>query len=86
MSKYAQTAFKVMMHGNIYVDVSLLYTGIYETNVPRLYSYYVTIESLISQCEDLLKNNFIDKDMFNAYKENISKCRLASAYLEIYEN
>lgn len=74
------------MHGYIYVDTSLLYKGIYETLIPRLYLSETTIDSLITQCEDLYNKDFVSIEYFEAFKENISKCRLATAYLETYEN
>ena len=58
---------KVLMYGNIYVDVNLLYKGIYEINEPTIYRDSDTIESL---------SNTYSKYVSTTAGENIKKCKL----------
>lgn len=67
--------FKALMFGDIYVDPNLLGKGIYEANIPKLYSNIETIESLI----DSIKSNCMyisDENFVLVYVENLKQCKL----------
>ena len=68
------TKFKVLMYGNIYVDMNLLDTGIYETNRPTLYFENTTIETIISGIKEV--EMFTEIKWSDTYFENLKKCKL----------
>ena len=78
--------FKILVYGHIYVNISLLSKGIYETNIPHLYSSETTIELLIESYKNLEKNGYISSDIIKTSIENLSKCRLASVILDVFDN
>jgi len=63
-------------NGRMFVDILRLYEGIYATLKPIKLSSDTTIESILKSAEQSLADNLIDKDAFDTYKRNLSKCQL----------
>lgn len=76
--------FKVLSFGNnIFVDELLLSKGLYSTDIPRLYSTFITMESLINRAEDL-NANFPDGGLIcEEYFDNLKRCKLVEVTLTI---
>jgi hypothetical protein len=70
--------FKVLKHGQVYVNMTLLYKGIYSTDTPSLLIYNTDM--------DKLKENWIEFSKtfgqnVNIVLENIDKCELVTVKL-----
>lgn len=77
MSK--ERTFKVLMYGNIYVDMTVLTDGIYGTVYPKLHDKAFTIQTLIDQIT-VVESKF-KPDTFKQVFENLRKCTLVEVTL-----
>ena len=75
-----ETMFKVLIHNGSYVDMSLLYKGIYYTRMPSLFDAKETIESIIERgkiMKDIKGRHLIPAEYF----ENVRECKLVEVSL-----
>lgn len=71
---------KALTYENMFVNVNLLYDGIYFTNTPELYSKDTTMEELKERIKWTIK--IMDHSSFSeAYFENLLKCELTELQL-----
>lgn len=79
-----QQRFKVLMYDNIYVDISLLEKGIYESPSPYLYSIDETIESIQERARMI--NEKMNMELISKrYFDNFKLCRLEKVNLKLHD-
>ncbi len=66
--------FKVLIYNGQYVDVKLLYKGLYPTYIPTLWKNCDTIETI--------KNKYRTDNMQYSIFENLSRCKLIEYSLD----
>lgn len=67
--------FLVLTHSNQFIDASMLYKGLYATNIPTLYDKDNTVELMINNGKrmiDIMGVAFLGEQYF----ENLAKCKL----------
>lgn len=84
--KYKKMAqFKVLVYQNNYVDESLLYKGIYSTNLPLLRGINTTIDGMVSGLKmmtDIEGNPMLGETYF----ENLQLCEYVTVELNVVPN
>lgn len=73
---------KTLMYCSQYVDVNLLFSGIYCTDIPHLYAYDATIESIIERHESSIAS-FNQSSMLTTFINNIKQCKLIDIELSV---
>ena len=66
--------YNVLTFENQFVDESKLFDGIYSTSVPRLRDKNETLESIISELEEM--QNFWRLEKIDYYIENLKNCEI----------
>lgn len=77
--------FKILVYEGMYVNTSLLESGIYTTDKPVLYSRNETIESLIKKSNEI-KDKMGISFMSESYFENLQQCELVDVEILVKVN
>lgn len=75
--------YKVLTYGQVLVDASRLRSGIYETDLPQLYSVDMTLENLGKKHAAVLVTFKEDITVVQSMLTNMSRCRLIEVELTI---
>jgi hypothetical protein len=76
-----ENKYKILVHGNAFVNFGMLSQGIYGTNIPTLRDIDTTMESLIG--EYVVNSLFLSQQQKVQFITNLSYCKLIIVTLNI---
>jgi hypothetical protein len=76
-----ENKYKILVHGNSFVDFGMLSKGIYSTLIPTLRDNDTTLESLIN--DYVVDSIFFSQQQKVQFITNLSQCKLITVTLYI---